>query len=183
MPKYRPGTVVQAKHDFSSPHGHCLQLKIGEHVTIVRSKNKDDEWLAGKSAAGKVGFFPAVYVKVLSSDDDVEPARSTTTAAKAAAGAAAGAADVVLSEASKGVAKTASGREIASASANLSSAPKRGKAAPAKLKLTLDDSNSTSSSTSSISSTAASAAPAPAITALSSALAVLLAHAGWPRRI
>ena len=63
MPTFKPGDIVQVKHDFTSPHDHCLQLKAGDRVTVIRSKNKDDEWLAGKDSTGKVGFFPAAFVK------------------------------------------------------------------------------------------------------------------------
>jgi hypothetical protein len=63
MPKYPIGCQVKVIHDYLPPEDHCLKLSIGEMITVVKSKNEDDEWVAGRNLSGKVGFFPALYVE------------------------------------------------------------------------------------------------------------------------
>ena len=66
MPKkLQPGIKVIVMHDYTPPKDHCLRLTVGDIITVVDSKNQDTEWVAGKNSAGKIGFFPALYVEIV----------------------------------------------------------------------------------------------------------------------
>ena len=66
MPKkLQPGIKVIVLHDYTPPKDHCLRLTVGDIITVVNSKNQDTEWVAGKNSAGKIGFFPALYVEIV----------------------------------------------------------------------------------------------------------------------
>ena len=71
MPTYPIGSKVKVLHEYIPPQDHCLKLNVGEIITVVRSKNMDNEWVAGKNATGKIGFFPALYVELVAESTPV----------------------------------------------------------------------------------------------------------------